>query len=49
MQRQQQDRQSTAQQQKPWIDAVDLEMIFVNAIIVCVFVIVIVAADLLMS
>ena len=45
----QQNEKIAAKQQKPWLDTVDLEMIFVNAIIICVLVIFIVATDVLMS
>jgi len=44
-----QDEKVTVKHQKPWLDTVDLEMIFVNAIIICVLVIFIVATDVLMS
>ena len=48
MQRQQREK-TAVKHQKPWLDTVDLEMIFINAIIICVLVIFIVATDVLMS
>ena len=48
MQRQQ-NKKTAVKQQKPWLDTADLEMIFINAIIICVLVIFIVATDVLMS
>lgn len=34
---------------KQWLDTVDLELMFINAIVVCALVLVIVATDILMS
>ncbi|WP_455208857.1 hypothetical protein [Kaarinaea lacus] len=48
MQRKQADR-ATVKQPKQWLDVVDLELMFINAIVVCALVLVIVAADILMS
>jgi hypothetical protein len=48
MQRRQTDK-TTVKQPKPWLDTIDLEMIFVNAIVICVLLLTIVASDILMS
>ncbi len=48
MQRRQTD-ETTVKQPKQWLDAIDLEMIFVNAIVICVLLLTIVASDILMS
>ena len=34
---------------KQWLDTVDLELMFINAIVVCALVLVIVATDILLS
>ena len=48
MQRKQADR-ATVKQPKQRLDVIDLELMFINAIVVCALVLVIVAADILMS
>lgn len=48
MQRKQKEK-TAVKPAKNWLDTVDLELMFINAIVVCALVLAIVATDILMS